>query len=211
MLEFEYKGGNTVVVATKQATIVTDPKLSLVGLKDVTVKDKIVLATEQRFIADTTDAKLVIDGPGEFGVADFDIKGVAAARHLDEETATPAATIYRIEANDIRVAVLGNIAEKLSEEQLEELGVIDVLVVPVGGSGYTLDPTGAAGLVRAIDPKAVIPVHYADSALKYEVPQGDFETFSSELGVSVEETPKYKLKNAAALPQTLTVVKVTRT
>lgn len=210
MFEVEYKGANCVVISSKKASIVIDPKLSIVGLKDANVKDAIELATEARFAINSEDAKLVIEGPGEYGVADFDIKGIAAQRHLDTESDPKASTIYRIESNDIRAAVLGNIYEKLSEDQLEEIGIIDVLIVPVGGSGYTLDATGAATVTRQIDPKVVVPVHFADDAIKYEVPQSDFETFSAELGVQVEEATKLKLKNAAALPPALTVYKLAR-
>lgn len=210
MFEIEYKGANTVVIATKKATIVADPKLSLVGLKDASVKDAIELATEPRFALTSDDAKLVIEGPGEYGIADFDIKGVAAQRHLDTENDPKISTMYRIEANDVRVALIGNIYEKLDDEQLEELGVVDILVIPVGGNGYTLDATGAATIARQIDPKVVIPVHYADSALKYEVNQDTLDAFVKELGAEVEETLKYKLKAASALPQVLTVVKVAR-
>lgn len=210
MLEVEYKGGNTVVIGTKQGTIVTDPILSVVGLKDVSTKEKIEVATEARFSTNSPDARLNIEGPGEYGIGPFDIRGVAAQRHLDSESDPKISTIYRIEANDIRIGLLGNIYEKLSEEQLEELGIIDVLIIPVGGGGYTLDATGAASLVRKIDPKVVIPVHYADSALKYEVPQDALQTFVTELGAPVEETPKFKLKQATNLPPVLTIVQVTR-
>lgn len=210
MFEVEYKGANCVVVSTKKASIVVDPKLSLVGLKDASVKDAIELATEARFAINSDDAKLVIEGPGEYGIADFDIKGVAAQRHLDTENDPKLSTMYRIEAGDIRAAVIGNIYEKLSEDQLEQIGIVDVLVLPVGGSGYTLDATGAAALVRQIDPKVVIPVHYADSAISYEVPQSELEVFTAELGAPVEEAAKLKLKNTAALPATLTVIKLAR-
>lgn len=210
MFEVEYKGGNGVVISSKKSSLVVDPKLSVVGLKDLNVKDAVELATEARFAVISDDAKLVIEGPGEYGIADFDIRGVAAQRHLDAETEPKASTIYRIETGDIRTAVIGNIYEKLSEEQLEEVGIVDVLIIPVGGSGYTLDATGAATIVRQIDPKIVVPVHYADGALKYEVPQSDVEVFTAELGAPVEEAPKLKLKNAGALPQTLTVVKLAR-
>lgn len=210
MFEVEYKGANCVVISSKKASIVVDPKLSLVGLKDASVKDAVELATEARFAVNSADAKLVIEGPGEYGIADFDIRGVAAQRHLDAETDPKASTIYRIEAGDIRAAVIGNIYEKLSEDQLEEIGIVDVLIIPVGGSGYTLDATGAATITRQIDPKAVIPVHYADPAIKYEVPQSDIETFTAELGVAVEEAPKLKLKSASALPPALTVFKLAR-
>jgi len=208
MFEVEYKGANTVVISTKKGTIVTDPQLSLVGLKDVTTKDAIELSTEARFALNSENARLTIEGPGEYGIADFDIHGIAAQRHLDADG--KASTIYRIEAGEIRVALVGNIYEKLSEAQLEEIGLVDVLIIPVGGNGYTLDATGAATLTRLIDPKIVVPIHFADSAIKYEVPQDDLETFAKELGVPVEEAPKLKLKTAAALPEALTIYKLAR-
>ena len=210
MFEVEYKGANCVTVSSKKATIIVDPKLSVVGLKDVNVKDAVELATEARFAINSEDAKLVIEGPGEYGIADFDITGVAAQRHLDAESDPKISTMYRIEGTDIRAAVIGNIYEKVSEAQLEEIGLIDVLIIPVGGNGYTLDATGAATLTRQIDPKVVVPVHYADAGIKYEVAQDDFETFAKELGGTVEEAPKLKLKTAAALPETLTIYKLAR-
>lgn len=210
MFEIEYKGANGIIVSSKKASIVVDPKLSLVGLKDIPVKDAIELATEARFALNADTAKLVIEGPGEYGIADFDIRGVAAQRHLDTEADPKVSTIYRIEVGDIRAAVIGNIYEKLTEDQLEEIGVIDVLVIPVGGSGYTLDATGAATITRQIEPKIVIPVHYADPAIKYEVPQSEAEVFITELGAPIEEAPKLKLKAASALPAALTVYKLAR-
>jgi hypothetical protein len=96
MFEIEYKGANCVVISTKKASIVTDPKLSIVGLKDANVKDVIELATEARFALNSEDARLVIEGPGEYGVADFDIRGVAAQRHLDAESDPKVSTIYRV-------------------------------------------------------------------------------------------------------------------
>lgn len=210
MFEIEYKGAGCVVMTTKKGVIVTDPKLSLVGLKDANVKQSIELATEARFALNSPDARLNIEGPGEYGVADFDIRGIAAQRHLDAETDPLNSTIYRIEAGELRVALIGNIYEKISDEQLEEIGVVDIVVIPVGGNGYTLDATGAAGLVRKIDPKVVIPIHYADKALKYEVNQDPLDIFVKELGASVEETAKYKIKQTSALPPVLTVVQVSR-
>jgi len=208
MFEVEYKGANTVVISTKKGTIVTDPQMSLVGLKDITTKDAIELSTEARFALNSENARLVIEGPGEYGIADFDIHGIAAQRHLDADG--KASTIYRIEAGEIRVALVGNIYEKLSEAQLEEIGLVDVLIIPVGGNGYTLDATGAATLTRLIDPKIVVPIHFADPAVKYEVPQDELDTFIKELGVPVEEAPKLKLKTAAALPEALTIYKLPR-
>jgi len=210
MFEIEYKGGNTVVISTKKSTLITDPKLSLIGLKDLRPKDGVELATEARFALNDDDARLHIEGPGEYEVGDFSIRGVTAIRHLDTDATEPLSTIYRIEVADTRIALLGNIAPSLDEQQLEALGVIDILIIPVGGGGYTLDATSAATLARQIEPKVVIPIHYADSALKYEVPQDTLETFTKEFGAPTETTSKYKVKSSALLPQTLTVIELTR-
>lgn len=210
MFEIEYKGGNTVVFSTRNAVMVCDPKTSVVGLKDTVVKEAIELATEARFALDSPGAKLHIEGPGEYGVSEFDIKGVAAQRHLDTEADPKQSTIYRIEVAGIRVALIGNIYEKLSEDQLEQIGVVDVLVLPVGGGGYTLDATGAVTITRQIEPRVVVPVHYAETGVTYEVPQAPVDEFVKELGVAHETVAKYKLKQASALPAGLTVVQVTR-
>lgn len=210
MFDIEYKGGNTVIITTKKATAVIDPAMSVVGLKDVAVKDAVEIATEARFATNHPDARILIEGPGEYETADFSIRGITATRHIDTTDAEKVGTIYRIEVGEARIGVIGNIAPKLSEDQLESLGVIDILIVPVGGGGYTLDATSAAAVVRQIDPKAVIPTHYADSALKYEVPQDTLETFIKELGAPVETTTKYKVKSSAGLPAVLTAIELTR-
>lgn len=210
MFEVEYKGGNGVVITTKQSTVVIDPKLSVVGLKDMSVKGVVEVVTEPRFKIESEDARLVIEGPGDYEIGDYSISGVAASRHIDTENDEKIATIYRIEVNDVRIALLGNIMAKLSESQLEALGVIDILVLPVGGGGYTLDPSSAAVLARQIEPKVVIPVHYADNALTYEVPQESIDLFTKEMGVPIEKVAKYKVKSIAALPAVLTVVEIAR-
>lgn len=211
MFDIEYKGGNTVVIATKKLTVVFDPKQSLIGLKDYVAKDALQIATEPRFVHDDTAYRLIVDGPGEYEIADVSMRGIVAMRHIDDLAVAPGATIYQLEIGGIRIAVLGNISDKLSEDQLEALGVIDVVILPVGGGGYTLDATSAASAVRQIEPKVVIPVHYADEGLRYEVPQDTIDTFTGELSAPVEQVAsKYKLKGTASLPQALTVIVIDR-
>ena len=210
MFDIEYKGANTVVISTKKATIVTDPKLSVAGLKNVSIKGAVELATEARFATNGPDADLLIEGPGEYGVDNFDILGIGAQRHLDAEGQELRGTIYRIKYGEVRIGLIGNIYENLNDDQLEALGVVDILIIPIGGNGYTLDSTGATSLIRKISPKVVIPVHYADSALKYEVAQDSLDTFVKELGAPVETVSKYKLKGVMSLPTILTVVEISR-
>lgn len=206
-MDIEYKGANCLVITAKKTTVAVDPKLSAVGLKDVTPKNAVVIATQTDLLAQGEDA-VIIDRPGEYEVRDVSISGVAAERMIDHDK-SQLATIYRVTVGDVRFAIVGHVAAPLTEEQLEVLGVVDVVVVPVGGSGYTLDAHQAVSVVRQIDPKVVIPTHYADKALSYEVPQMELEPFVKELGApQVEKTPKWKLK---ALPEVLTLVELERT
>lgn len=208
MFDIEYKGGNAVILSSKKTTVAIDPCLTVVGHKNPKLKDVVELLTEDRFRVDDPEVRIIIDGPGEYEVGDFAIRGAAASRFIDDDKAEKASTLYRIEQGDVSIAVVGNVAPVLSDDQLESLGVVDILILPVGGGG-TLDATSAAAFVRSIEPKLVVPVHYAETSLNYEVPQDILETFTKELGAPVEDTQKLKIK-AANLPATLTVYNLAR-
>lgn len=209
-MDIEYKGGNCVTVTVKKNVLAFDPKNSELGLKDQGGQAAVQLVTQSQFAAPHGDDTVVIDGPGEYEVANMSIRGVAARAHMDGPDDPKKATMYSVVTEDISIAAVGHVHPDLSEEQLEQIGVVDVLIVPVGGNGYTLDATGAVELVRKIGPKAVIPTHYADSAVTYPIPQAELELFIKELGAPVEEVSKLKLKTGA-LGDALTVYKVTRT
>lgn len=208
-MDIEYKGANCVVIATKKGTIVIDPKLSLVGLKDYAGKMNVQLATQESFIVPKEDA-VVFSGPGEYEVEEASIHGIAAQRNVDTPDQGLHSTMYRVYSSEIAVAVIGHVLSPLTEAQLESLGVVDVLIVPVGGNGYTLDAHAAVQVVRQIEPKIVIPTHYADQALQYEVPQTDIDLFIKEIGVTPVVSPKLKLKSGS-LPESLTIHELTRT
>ena len=211
MFDIEYKGANAVIFTTKKLKVVVDPGLDIAGHKDVAVKDSVVLLTEDRLRPKSNDSRLLFDGPGEYEVGDVSIVGVAARRNIDAEDQGKASTIYRLTIDDTKIAVLGNIAPKLDDDQLEAIGMVDIVVVPVGGGGLTLDSKDAAAIVRQIEPKAVVPVHFDDPALKYEVPQEKADLIVAELSAGVIEAgPKFKLKNTSSIPDQLTVIMISR-
>ena len=194
-MDIEYFGGNCVRLATKKATLVVDDNLAEIGAKTVTKSGEIALFT-QTHGEPTAEVKLVIDQPGEFEVSDVSVQGISARAHMDEPGAMTA-TIFKLVVNDIRLVVAGHVYPELSDEQLEAIGMVDVLLIPVGGNGYTLDPEGALKLIKKIEPKIFIPTHYSDKSLKYEVPQQSLEEAIKALAMEPRErTAKLKLKVA---------------
>lgn len=202
MFDVEYRGGNCIQINTKEKSVILDGNLSILGIKNPKLKTGISIATDPRLMLNLEDG-VSIDGPGEYEAGPFTIKGIKARLSIDSEGYR--STAYRIEVGDISIAVLGNIESKLTEDQLEQIGVVDILAVPVGGNGYTLDASDAVKLVRQVEPKIVIPVHYQDPALKYDVAQDSVDRFISELGAPVEKMPKLKIKNSSSIPTSITV------
>ena len=179
---------------TKRASIIVDDNLADLGQKSVTRNGEIALFTGPHGDSSPkTEEKIVIDQPGEYEVADTSIHGIAARSHIDESGKN--STLFKIVDDDIRVVVTGHIYPELSDEQLEEIGIVDVLIVPVGGNGYTLDGVGALKLIRKIDPKVVIPTHFDEKGFDFPVPQQPLSEALKALAMEPKETlPKFKVK-----------------
>ena len=123
----------------------------------------------------------VIDGPGEFDVKGLFVRGIPAAG---------GSTIYSIRMEDIRLGFLGSLKEKeLTDQQLEDLGEIDVLFVPVGGKSVC-DAEEAVTIVNQIEPRMIVPMHYAQKDVK--LPLDKLDVFLKEMG-STKVAPQDKL------------------
>lgn len=207
-MELSFYGGNCIKITTKKATVVVDDNLKQLGLKSITKDDYISLRTNPKLIPEHP-ARFSAETPGEYESAGVVIHGVAARGHMEDEGKF-GATIYTVAADDIRVAVLGHIYPDLTEDQLEDIGHVDVAIVPVGNSGYTMDGIGALKVIKQIEPKVVIPTHYADKGVKYEVPQTELAEALKALAMDPSESlDKYKPK-AIEMTDTTRLIVLTR-
>lgn len=192
-MELQFFGANCLKIVSKKTTVIVDDNLAELGAKSITKPGDTRVSTGKA-PEDKLEGSFVVAQPGEYEIGDVSIVGVPAQAHIDEP-GTLNATIYKIVAEDIRLAVVGHIDPKLSEAQLELLGTIDVLVVPVGGSGFTLDAVGAQQVIKAIEPKIVIPAYYDDAKLKFPVPAVKLQDAIKELAMEPKETTtKLKVK-----------------
>jgi L-ascorbate metabolism protein UlaG (beta-lactamase superfamily) len=193
-MELQFHGANCITLTTKNTRLTIDDNLTELGVKSVAKSDDIALFTSAH--GDPTQpARLVIDLPGEYEVSGVSIYGIPARAHIDEANKKNA-TMYKIVAEDLKILVTGHVYPELTESQLEAIGMVDVMLVPVGGNGYTLDGLGALTLIKKVEPKLVIPTHYADKDLNFPVPQASLEDALQTIAMEVKETiPKLKLKS----------------
>lgn len=204
MIEIEYFGGNCVKLSDKKASIVVDDNLEELGLKTKTSDKDISLVTSQDIKVDKM-GRFTVDCPGDYEISEVSIKGIAARAHLDESG--ERSTIYVIRMGDFTIAIIGHIYPEMTDDLAEKIGLVDVIIIPVGNSGYTLDPVGAIKVATQLEPKIVIPTHYADPAIKYTVPQISLEEFLKLLSVGEAEPVKIlKLKESDLGEKMRTVV-----
>ncbi|MCL2280966.1 MBL fold metallo-hydrolase [Candidatus Saccharibacteria bacterium] len=207
-MEVEYRGANCVVIKNKKVLIVVDPTDN-VSVKEMKNSDAVVLMTQKKFLPNEhNEQNFIIEMPGEYERNDVSIRGIPVRTHIGADEQAKNATMYSIEIDGVRIAVIGHTTAPLDDESLEDLGMIDVVIIPVGGGGYTLDARDAATIVRQISPKVVIPTHYADTQIKYEVTQESVENFVKELASIHEKNTAFKAK---ILPEALTIYELTRT
>jgi L-ascorbate metabolism protein UlaG (beta-lactamase superfamily) len=207
-MELQYYGANCVVLTTKDARIVIDDTLASHGAKSVTKEGDIALFTG-RVEKPAAKTKITIGRPGEYEISNVSITGMPARAHMDEEGQS-SATMYQIIVGEVTLLFTGHIYPELSADQLEDLNIIDVMVVPVGGHGYTMDAEGALKLIKEVEPKAVIPTHYDQKGITYEVPQATLEEAVKELGLeAADPISKYKIKKPD-LPETTQLVVLER-
>jgi L-ascorbate metabolism protein UlaG (beta-lactamase superfamily) len=125
---------------------------------------------------------------------------------MDEEGKT-SSVIYTVKSEDITVLILGHVHPDLGESLVEQIGRVDIAVVPVGGNGYTLDGTGALQIIKEIEPKVVIPVHYADKAIRYPIAQASLEDALKNMAIEPsEKLAKFRLKPAEVTDTTRLIV-----
>lgn len=183
----------------KEATVVTDPCDKSTGYTiGRPTADLVTVSVEDRahnYAEGVAGTPRVVTGAGEFEIAGASLVGVATPRDKEHTTGNIA---YVIELEDLRIAHLGGIGAIPTSDQVEEMGAVDILLVPVGG-GDSLDAPPAAETIALIEPKLVIPMHY-----KTDVERGSLDPvdrFLKEMGAKSPETHLKIAVTRSSLPE----------
>ena len=181
---FRLKGKNT--------SVITDPFPASLGYKFENQPAGIITVSHNHSNHNNIGAVSggrVISGPGEYEIGGVLVIGISTFHDEEKGSLRGKNNVYAIEVDDVNICHLGDLGHPLTAKQLEDLGTIDVLLVPVGG-GTTISAAQAAALVRSIEPKIVIPMHYKTPALDKEL--DGVEKFLKEMGLT-EAVPQPKL------------------
>lgn len=177
-----------------QVKIVFDPYDESIGLKLPSMEADLVLVSHGH--PDHNNAKaikkepFIASSPGEYEVKGVFVKGIPSFHDNSKGKERGRNTIYIVDAEDMRLCHLGDLGQsELTSEQVDQIGEVDILFVPVGGT-YTIDAKEAAHVVSQIEPKIVVPMHYALPNVKAKL--ADVGQFLKIMGVKTQE-PEEKI------------------
>lgn len=190
-MQIQYFGLSSFKIITKEATVITDPFHKDSGLIPPRgAADIIILAQKNKSlytaVSGISGEHFDITDPGEYDIKNVTVTGVPLKQ--DDKYIT----VFLIESEDIRILNLTHIKEfNLKEEELEELGDIDILILPVGGN-TVMSASAASKVVNEIGPRIVIPSHYKMGDLILDL--DSVEKFTKEMGGKKEEMDKLTVK-----------------
>ena len=191
------------------ATVVTDPyDHKTVGFEPLKLRGEIVTVSHDapghNFITSVKGHSRVITGPGEFEIGGVFITGVQTNKNSKSLTKELRNTLYVFDYDGVTVAHLGDVQRVPGQTEIENLGGVNVVLVPVGGGGG-LNASKAAEIVSLLEPGFVIPMHYKvpESSLELD----PLDRFIKEMGVgTVEPIPSLKVTRSTVPSESRVVV-----
>ncbi len=191
-MDISWLGHSCFKIRGKQATVITDPYSPDLGYSLGKPTADIVTISHQHpghcYVQGIGGAPRSVTGAGEYEIRSVLITGIATFHDSEQGKKRGKNNVYLIEVDEVLVCHLGDLGHVLTAEQVEEIGNVDVLLLPVGGVS-TINAPMAAEVVRQLEPKAVVPMHYKTEALSRELePVG---RFLKEIGVKeINSQPK---------------------
>ncbi|MDP3879535.1 MAG: MBL fold metallo-hydrolase [Dehalococcoidales bacterium] len=184
-MDINWLGHSCFKIKGSKVTLITDPYSPDLGYSLGKPAADIITVSHQHtghsYVQGIAGEPKLVTGPGEYEISGVLIIGISTFHDAEKGASRGKNTAYLMEIDGITVCHLGDVGHPLTSGQVEEIGSVDVLLLPVGGES-TIDAAVAAEIVRQLEPKAVIPMHYQTEALKGKLEPVD--RFLKEMGVS---------------------------
>lgn len=191
-MEITWLGNSCFKIRGKQATIITDPFPPANGVSIGKVTANIVTVSHDHpghsYSSGVLGTPKILTRPGEYEIAGVLIIGLSTFHDANKGADRGKNTVFVMDIEELSICHLGDLGQALTDAQIEEIGKVDVLMIPVGGV-TTINAGTAAAIVRQMDPKIVIPMHYKTSMFEAEL--DPVEHFLREF--AAQPTPQAKL------------------
>ncbi len=182
-------------------TIVTDP-YGEIGLDFPDVRADIVTVShghhDHNAVEMVKGEPAVVDDAGPHQIGAVSVTGYNTAHDDVQGAKRGGNVVFLIRMDGMRVAHLGDLGCLPDHSVLGALKKVDVLLLPVGGN-YTIDGAQAAELVKLIQPRTVIPMHYKTPGLAVEV--SGVENFLECLGAQDVRVPGSEIEITPMTPK----------
>ena len=207
MPDIQYLGHSAFRIRGRDGIVVTDPFDRSVGIDIGKPTAHIVTVSHNHpdhanvaAVKPMREKMFMIDGPGEYEVNGIMIAGIRTFHDTKKGAELGFNTAYVIHMDDVVFCHLGDLGHELTSSQLDDIGEVDVLFIPVGG-GETIGPADAASVIAQIEPRLIIPMHYGiDGQQNVTPPLGSIDTFLHHVGLK-DVQPEDKLTvTSASLP-----------
>lgn len=206
-MEITWYGQACFRLRSRSLAVVTDPYSPEIGLKLPRLTATIVTVSHQHgdhnYVEAVKGAPFIISGPGEYEIEGIFVIGVSTYHDTKQGEERGKNTAYLIEFEGLTICHLGDLGHVLTQEQVEQLNNVDILLIPVGGK-YTLNGAKAAEVVGLLEPKIVIPMHYKIPGL--DVQLEGVSRFLKELAVEPPQKLEQLTISKSQLPDETRVV-----
>jgi L-ascorbate metabolism protein UlaG (beta-lactamase superfamily) len=172
-MRIKWLGHSCFKISSKNGIrIVTDPFDDNLGYRIPSVETDIVTVSHGHYDHNFVDCLNgdfeVIDKVGDFNVKGIPVRGVHTFHDEEEGAKRGGNIVYTFVVDDIKICHLGDLGHLLTPSQLEMIGDVDVLLIPVGGV-YTIAAAQAVEVIKQLKPAVVVPMHYKTKALRLNV------------------------------------------
>jgi L-ascorbate metabolism protein UlaG (beta-lactamase superfamily) len=192
-MNIQYYGDYCFKITTKPAGRATDDVVIWTDLPDKSTglrtpfghADIALLShmdKDSESLSSLKDAPTILHTPGEYSVKGVPVLGFPSSRDEELGAKRGSNTVFIFESEEVKLCFLGALGHPLDEKTIGKIGDADVLFVPIG-DGDTLPAKQVDELVRQIEPRVVIPMHYRLEGMDASV--GGAETFCKEVGCNV--------------------------
>ena len=189
-MEIKYLSHSSFLIKTKDAKVVMDPFDSkFVGLKFSKQEADVVTISHEHKDHSFTEliegTPLILTWPGQFEKKGVRLWGISSFHDKVGGKEQGENVMYKIESEGVSILHCGDLGTSLTDAQLDEIGDVDILMVPVGGK-HSLTADEAIHLIKKIEPSIVLPMHYGRPDILIEG-LAPLDEFLKKMGVEPSE------------------------